>query len=58
MLGGIAQLFTDGEKFFIQGVAQLRPGGLDEAGAAALAAVAVKGELADNQHFAMNGIQP
>ena len=55
--GGIAQLFADGQEFFVQFVAQFRTGSVGKAGAAALAAVAVKGELADNQHFTLDSFQ-
>ena len=57
VLRGIAQFFADGQEFFVQGIAQVRPGGLGEAGAATLAAVAVEGELAHHQHFAAYGFQ-
>ena len=58
MLGRIAQPGTLAQKFLIQPVSQLRRGGLRKAGAAALAAVAVKGELADHQHLTLYRIQP
>ena len=58
MLRGITQLGADGQELFVQGIAQLRAGGFGKAGAAALAAVAVEGKLADYQHFAAYGLQP
>ena len=57
VLRGIAQLFADGQELFVQGIAQLGTGSIGKAGAAALAAVAVEGELADHQHFAADGFQ-
>ena len=57
MLRRIAQFFADGEEFFIKGIAQFGAGSIGEAGAAALAAVAVESELADHQHFASHSVQ-
>ena len=57
MLGRIAQFLADGQELFVQGIAQFGTGGVGEAGAAALAAVAVEGELADNQDLAADGVQ-
>ena len=52
MLGRIPQFLADAKELFIKFVPQLRPGGFHKAGAAALAAVALEGELAHHQHLA------
>ena len=57
MLGLEAVLPADVQEFLVQGLAQLGTGGAHKAGAAALAAVAVEGELADHQHLTAHGLQ-
>ena len=57
MLGGIPQFFADGQELFIHGVAQLGAGGIGEAGAATLAAVAVEGELAHHHDLPLHRLQ-
>ena len=49
VLGRIPQFGAALQELFVKGVAQLRTGSCIEAGPAALAAVAVEGELADHQ---------
>ena len=51
VLGRIAQLGAVLQELFVKGIAQLGTGSADKVGTAALAAVAVEGELADDQHF-------
>ena len=48
---------NNGQELFVQLLAQFRACGLSKTGAATLAAIAIEGELADYQHFAVYGVQ-
>ena len=55
---GVNTLFpAQGHEFFIQGNGHLGPGGSQKFRAAALAAVAVQGELGDHQNFTVDRVQ-